>query len=384
MGIQQKVREMRNVTVAGVGALMAAALAVSGCAGSSLRAQETAQIGMLAPLTSGVPGAARAAAQGATMAAEEINAAGGLAGASVTLTIEDDRGSVDEAGRKFEQLTSRKVLAIIGPLTDATATAVAPLAERAGVVLVSPGATGTIPYSGSSVFRTSLAAQAQARVLADFLVQTKRARRVSVIHEGNDYGTLVALAFTQRVRELRGEVVGTRLYRDGDTNFERHATGVVADGAEAVFIAGYPDEGALILTALRVRGVQMPIAGSDALYSSDLLAWAKEAADGIYLPAPFVASEPIPAVVNFVGRYRRRYNNETPDHYAAQAYDAMKIIASVVRRSGRTPAAVRSALQGLRRFPGVTGEISFDRFGIPERPVAIATVRAGQFALVRR
>ncbi len=367
-----------------IGTVLIAALMASGCAGASLRAQETVSIGMMVPLTSGVPAAARTAVQGATLAVEELNAAGGLSGASITLAVEDDRGSIDEAVRKFDQLTGRKVVAIIGPLTDAAAAAVAPLAEHAGVVLISPGATGTIPYSGSSVFRTSLGAQAQARALADFLVQTKRARRVSVIHEGNDYGTLVALAFTQRVRELGREVVGTRLYRDGDTNFERHATGVVADGADAVFIAGYPDEGALILAALRSRGVQVPIAGSDALYSADLLEWAKGAADGIYLPAAFVAGEPLPAVQDFVGRYRRRYNSETPDHYAAQAYDAMKILASVIRRSGRNPAAVRSGLQGVRRFPGVTGEISFDRFGIPDRPVAIATVHAGQFALVRR
>jgi branched-chain amino acid transport system substrate-binding protein len=114
------------------------------------------------------------------------------------------------------------------------------------------------------------------------------------------------------------------------------------------------------------------------------VSWAKEAAEGIFLPAAFVASEPIPVVQDFVGKYRRRNNNETPDHYAAQAYDAVKLIASVVRRGGRTPAALRSGLQGVRRFPGVTGEITFDRFGVPERPVAIATVHAGRFTLVRR
>jgi branched-chain amino acid transport system substrate-binding protein len=341
-------------------------------------------VGALLPLTSGVSGAARSAQLGATQAVDEINAAGGVSGSTITLVVEDDRGSTDEAQRKFDALVGRKVVAIIGPLTDATASAVAPLAERTGTVLISPGATGTIPYAGSAIFRTSLGAESQARVLADFLIQTRGARRISVIHEGNDYGTLVALAFGRRVRELGGEIVGSRIYHDGDTNFERHATGVVADRAEAVFIAGYPDEGALILAALRSRGVQVPVAGSDALYSTDLVSWAKEAAEGIFLPAAFVASEPIPVVQDFVGKYRRRNNNETPDHYAAQAYDAVKLIASVVRRGGRTPAALRSGLQGVRRFPGVTGEITFDRFGVPERPVAIATVHAGRFTLVRR
>jgi branched-chain amino acid transport system substrate-binding protein len=359
-------------------------LLASGCGRSSLRAQEAITVGMLAPLTSGVPGAARAAVQGATLAVEEINGAGGLGGASVTLAVEDDRGSVDEVARKFDRLMQRKVLAIIGPLTDATATAVAPLAERTGMAVISPGATGTIPYAGSAVFRTSLGAQAQARILAEFLVQVRKARRIAAIHERNDYGTLITMAFTQRLRELGAEVVGSRLYKDGDTHFERHATGVVGDGAQAVFIAGYPDEGALILTALRERGVGVPIAGADALFSPDLLEWAPQAAEGLYLPAPFVATEPLPAVQEFVGRYRKRYNNETPDHFAAQAYDATKILASAIRRGGRTAAAVRSALQGLRRYPGVTGEITFDRFGTPDRPVSIVQVQKGQFVVVQR
>lgn len=374
---------MRTLPVMTMAIAAVAALFAAGCGSPSLRAQEAVSIGMLVPLTSGVPGAARAAVQGAMLAAEEINGGGGAGGATMTLVVQDDHGNAEEAMRLFDGLLGRKVVAVVGPLTDATAAAVAPLAERAGVAVISPGATGTIPYAGSSVFRTSLPAQAQARALADYLVGTKRARRITVVHEGNDYGTLVAMAFTQRVRELRGEIVGTRLYRDGGRDFSRHANGVIADGADAVFIAGYPDEGALILAALKARGSEVPVVGSDALYSPDLIQWAKEAAEGVYLPAAFVASESIPSVQEFVGKYRRKYNNELPDHYAAQAYDAVKILTSAVRRN-RNPAAIRTALQGLRRFPGATGEITFDRWGAPDRPVAIAHVKAGQFVLVRR
>ena len=363
----------------GVLRVVALAAVAAGCGGVPLRAQETVAVGVLAPLTSGVPAAARAAVQGATLAAEEAR---GGTGAAVALIVLDDRGSAELATRLFAELLDRQVVAVVGPLTDLTTAAVAPQAERAGVPLVSPGATGTMPYAGSSVFRTSLPAPAQARALAEHLIGAG-ARRISVIHEGNDYGALVAMAFAQRVRALGGEIVGTRLYRDGERDFTRHAAGVMADGAEAVLIAGYPDEGAQIITALRQSGVQVPVAGSDALYSADLVAWAGAAAEGVIVPAPFVASEPIPAVQEFVGKYRRRYD-ETPDHYAAQAYDAMKIVTFAIRRGGRSPKAVRAALQGLRRFPGATGEITFDRWGAPERAVALARVQNGRFELLRR
>ncbi len=369
---------MANRTISALMLIYLALIAV-GCAGGA-RAQDGAvAIGVLAPLTSGVPGAARAVVQGAQMAAQELNAS--AAGGGVTLFVEDDRGSAEHALRLFDDLRAKKVVAIVGPLTDATAAALAPAAERTGTVLITPGATGTIPYSGSAVFRTSLPAQAQARVLAEYLVAGKRPRIV-IIHEGNDYGTLVAMAFAQRVRELGGDIVGTRLYRDGATDFARHANGVVADGAHAVFIAGYPDEGVHIVAALKARGIDVPVAGSDALYSPDVLAWPSEVSTGLLVPAPFVASESIPSVQQFVSKYRRAYN-ETPDHYAAQGYDAVRIIASVARRN-RTPEAVRGALQALRRFPGATGEISFDRWGAPDRSVAVAIVKDRQFVVVRR
>jgi branched-chain amino acid transport system substrate-binding protein len=373
---------MWNHSRLAIGLTIVLAATAAGCGAPALQIQEPVKIGVLAPLNSGVAAAARATVQGATLAIDELNGSRG-AGAPITLVVQDDRGNVEEAARQFEGLVAQRVAAIVGPLTDATAIAVAPLAERAGVALVSPGATGTIPYAGSSFFRTALPAESQARALAEFAIQTKRARRVSIIQDGNEYGTLVALAFSQRVRAMRGEIVGTRLYKDGQTDFSRHANGVVADGADAVLIAGYPDEGALILAALKNRGARLTVLGSDALYSTDLLTWARGATDDLYLPAPFVASEPLPAVQDFVARYRRKFN-ETPDHFAAQGYDAVKMIVSAIRQSGSTPAAVRAALQGMRRFPGVTGEISLDRWGAPTRPVGIARVRIGQFELVRR
>lgn len=372
---------MNTVTV-GAAALIFAALATSAC-GPALRAQESVTIGVLAPLNSGVPAAAKSVVQGASLAVDELNAAAGASGTSITLAVQDDRGTAEEAARQFDYLVSQKAIAVVGPVTDATALAVAPMAERAGVPLVSPGATGTIPYSGSSFFRTSLSAGAQARRLADFLVGTRQARRLAIIHDSNEYGTMVALAFAERIKALGASVVGTRLYHDGDTDFTRHVTGVIADGADAVFVAGYPDEGALIVAALKGRGVGVPIVGSDALYSSDLVAWAKVYAEDVLLPAPFVASDPLPVVQEFVSKYRKRFN-EPPDHFAAQSYDAVKMLASTMRRGARTSAAIRTALQGLRKFPGVTGEITLDRWGTPARPVAIARVHQGQFEIVQR
>ncbi len=371
---------MGDVRSLAIAALIVAAVAASGCGGPVLRAQESVTFGVLLPFSSGMPGAARAALRGAQLAAAESTGAGA---AHIVLMVEDDRGIPEVAATLFGRLMEQQVVAVIGPLTDQTAIAVAPVAERAGVPIITPGATGAIPYAGSTVFRTSLPAQAQAHALADFAVRIRGARSVSMIHQGDDYGAAVALAFAQRLRDLGGDIVGTRLYRDGETDFTRHASGVTADEADAVLIVGYADEGVRVLRALREHGFAGLVLGSDALYSSDLLEWGAEDAEGMFLPAAFVASQPLPAVADFVGRFRSKYR-QTPDHFAAQGYDAAKILAFAVRRGGRTPEAIRAALQGLRGFPGATGEITFGRWGGPDRPVAIAQVAGGAFEVVRR
>lgn len=359
-------------------ALLALALTAA-CAGRG-SAGTTVRVGVIVPLTSGVPGAARSAVQGAQLAADEVNADRG-AGRRLVLTVVDDRGVPEEATRLFAEFAAQEVVAVVGPLTDPTTIAAAPAAERHRLVLISPGATGQLPYGGHYVFRTALPARTQAQAVAAHLVERLGLRRIAIVHDSNDYGTTAALTFADAVRRRGGQITSLRLYRDGDRDFTRHARGPVEEGAQAVFLAGYPDEGAQVLRALRAVAPRLVVAGSDALYSPDTLAWAGEAAAGLYVPAGFAPDVPLPLVRDFVARYRERFG-QAPDQFAAQAYDAVRLVAFAVRRGGPDRVRVREAVAGVRRFPGVTGELAFDRWGDPVRDVIITRVEGGRFSTV--
>src|SRR3989304_1347981 len=95
----------------------------------------------------------------------------------------------------------------------------APAAERRRVVLITPGATAPLPYGGHYVFRTALPARTQAQALAAYLVEQLRVRRVAVVHDSNDYGTMVALAFEGAARAKGATITGRRLFRDGEQDF---------------------------------------------------------------------------------------------------------------------------------------------------------------------
>ncbi len=340
-------------------------------------------VGLIVPLTSGVPAAARSVVEGAELAAEEVNAAGGVQSRRLTLATVDDHGVPEDAVRLFEQLAGQGVVGVVGPVTDAPTIAASAAAERLKVVLISPGATAVLPYGGHFVFRTALPAKTQAQALARYLTGDLRIQRIAIIHDSNEYGTSVAMAFAQAATARGATITSQRLYRDGDKDFTRHVKGTLEERAQLIFLAGYPDEGALVLRQFRSAGSTLTLAGSDALYSTDIPAWAGEAAEGLYVPAGFVPDTRLPVVRTFVTKYRTKYGRE-PSQYAAQAYDAVRLLVAVLRRAGDQRAKIRDGIAGLNRFPGVTGDLSFDRWGDPVRDVTIARLKGGTFAAVQR
>lgn len=359
---------------------LVALLLLTACTQRLTTAGATISLGVIAPLTSGLPAAARSVVEGAELAVAEINAERGIQGRHLALVVSDDRGIPEEAARLVGELAS-KVVAVIGPVTDATTIAAAPVAERSRLVIISPGATAPLPYGGHFVFRTSLPARTQAQGMAAYLVDRLRVRRVAIAHDSNEYGSMVALAFEEAVRAREATVTSRRLYRDGDVDFRRHIEGAIAERAQALYLAGYPDEGALLLRQARAATRGLLIVGSDALYSDDTTAWAGAAANDLHVPAGFVPETPLPLVRAFVAAYRDRFGR-APDQFAAQAYDAVRVVAFALRRAGTDPQKIRDVIATIKRYPGATGEISFDRWGDPERAVIITRVRGGRFVPV--
>ncbi len=356
---------------------------LAACSQPASQASTPIRIGLIASLTSGVAGAARSVVEGAELAVMEINGDGGIHGRKLALVTVDDRGMPEEAARLVGHLAGMEVVAIIGPVTDASAIAAAPAAARVRVVLITPGATAILPYGGHVVFRTALPARTQASAIARHLVERLRVRRIAVVHDSNDYGTMVVFAFEEAARALGATITSRRLFRDGDRDFTRHVQGVVTERAQALFLAGYPDEAALLIRQARAASRGLVIAGSDALYSEDTSTWAGAAANDLVVPAGFVPDTPLPIVRGFVTRYREQYGR-APDQFAAQAYDGVRVLAFAVRRAGVDRAKIRDIIATLKRFPGVTGELSFDRWGDPVRDVIVTKIKGGVFTLVGR
>ncbi len=356
---------------------------VVGCGGAG--GVSRVELALILPLTSGVAEAAASAQRGAQLAVEEVNAEGRI---RLDLGVGDDRGSQERAGVLFAEAAAKpRLAAVIGGFTDTVAIALSPLAARAQVPLVSPGATGEIPYAGSFFFRTALPAAVQGRALAAFAVRAGL-RRVSVMYDSNEYGTAVALAFTSAFTGLNGTVTGQRLFRDETQDFGRFLRGAREENAQAVLFAGYPDEGRVFLTQLVQAGLRLPVLAPDALASPEVVRGLGKAAEGLVVASAFFPESSLPAVRAFVRAYRTKYGVD-PDAFAAQAYDAVKIVVFALRRT-RLPTTgpldrigIRDAIAGIQDYPGVTGTIRFDRFGTVVREALVLRVEGSRFGIAR-
>ncbi len=361
-------------------AVLTVALVFAACSRGPLQSLTDApiKIGVIAPVTSGVAANARSVVEGAQLAVDEANADKGIRGRRLSVVIMDDHGVPDEAAKHLEQLAGEGAVAVVGPVTDEATIAAAGVAARLKIVLLSPGATATLPYGGHFVFRTALPARMQAAAMAEFLAESLNLRRIAVSHDSNEYGTMVAQAFEEGLVARGIALTNRRLYRDGETDFARHVRGALAEQAQALFVAGYPDEAVLLLRQVRAVSTTLVVAGSDALYSQDILDGAGAFAEGFYVPTGFIADVRLPVVRTFVSGYEKKYGR-APDQFAAQAYDAVRVIVHAVRRSGPDRQAVRDTIATLKRFPGATGDIGFDRWGNPAREIVIARVKGGAF-----
>ena len=202
-----------------------------------------------------------------------------------------------------------------------------------------PGATAPLPYGGHYVFRVALPARRQAEALAAYLVRGAGLRRIAVIHSSGEYGTLLAAAFEEAVRAQGGAVTSRRLYRDGQRDFGRHVRGVLEDVPQALFIAGYPEDGARLVRALRAAAPHLVIVGGDTFHSQEFLALAGVAAEGVYAPAAFVR----------LGPYRaRRWSTQLLD--VVRGRDAGPACACLAARPSR-PGPTCTSRWSTRRSP---------------------------------
>lgn len=321
--------------------------------------------------------------QGARLAVEEINRAGGVRGRLLELVVRDDAGENQQAIEVAGELRAiSSIAAVIGHLNSGP-TIVAGKVYNAGddpVVAISPSASSPqVTGIGPWMYRVCPTDDEHGGAIARYLTRNLRLRRVAAIYLNDAYGRGVFNAFRTEFEQQEGAVITPYAVLPGaDASLiAEHVASL--SRAEAIVLATDRTTALPLLRALRARGVALPILGGDGLTGIE----AEGAiAEGVFVSAAYLAQRPGESNSAFVRAYGTAYAGAFPDHRAAGAYDVVHLLAKVIGEVGTGRDRIRTALDrvtGQSAFEGVTGSIKFDLNGDAEaKSVLVGVIRAGR------
>jgi branched-chain amino acid transport system substrate-binding protein len=348
-------------------------------------AGDTIKIGFLGALTGDVAMFGKPTLVGMKMAADEINAAGGINGKKIEIVEADNRGDKQEGASVTQKLITRdNVVAIVGDPTTGITKVAAPIAQKAGVVLLSAGATGPgVVENGDFIYRDTLLDSVAIPACIDFFAKDMGYKKVAVItSDNNDYSVGLSQTFRDAAKSKGIEIVSEEKVKDGDKDFSAQVTNIKAKKPDVIFFSGYYTEGALIMKEARKQGLKANMFGGDGLFSPKLIELGGPAVEGTMSALGFSPEQASPVTAKFVEAFKAKFNSE-PGLFDAQGYDAIMLLADAMKRANSAdPKVFKDALAKTKNFEGVSGTISMQANREPiKSPLALLEVKGGKFVL---
>jgi len=326
---------------------------------------------------------------GIMMAADEVNAAGGINGRKIKVLSEDDQSKQEEAANAVTKLISQNnVLAIIGEVASSASIAAAPICQSNKVPMITPSSTNDeVTRKGDYIFRICFTDSYQGEYQAVFADQWAAAngkpKTVAMLTDvKSDYSQGLAKVFTAKFGTLGGKIVGTQSYANGDSDFRSQLTAIKGTNPSLLYVPGYYTDIGQIAIQARDLGITAPLLGGDGWESPKLIEIGGKALEGCFYTNHYFYADPSPVVSSFVQKYKERYG-QIPDALAALGYDAMKTLADSMKRAAKLDGpSLRDAIGQTKGLVGVTGTINIG----PERnamgkKLVIEEIKNGQLTL---
>jgi branched-chain amino acid transport system substrate-binding protein len=304
--------------------------------------------------------------KGFELAVGEINVGGGINGDKIDLVIEDEQGKKEEAINVFKKLIFQdKVLMLFGPTLSNSAQASDPVAQAARVVVFGTSNTADgITSIGNYVFRNSVTEADILPVTLKIAAQKTGLKKVAVLYGNDDIFTKSGYDnFVKALQVLKIPVTTAETFAKGDVDFKPQLTKIKASNSDAVVLSALVAEGGPIMVQARQLGIALPFIGGNGMNSPRVFELAKDNSDNLWVGSPWSVENPAPENKRFIAAYQKAYG-ALPDQFAAQAYDAIYIVAQALKKSRVTGKlevdrkALRDSLPSTQ-WTGATGPFKF-------------------------
>ncbi len=365
--------------------LAAAAVGLSGCGesgGAGTKAAEgakVAKIGFLNGVSGSVASYGLAEKEGFDLAVEEVNREGKI---HFDVEMVDTKGNVQQCVSAAQKMIADKKVLVVGPLISGEYKAVGPLFQQAKIPLLGAATTaeGLIEI-GDYMFRNCVP---ESQNIPQTVQKTHKLlgyKTVAVLYSNNNEHQVSAYKTFVKALEAEGvAIVETETFADKDTDFSAQLTKIQAANPDAVVVAGYYQEGGLILKKMREMGMNQPVLGDNGFVSPELVKIAGAAADNVYVSSMWSADRASQATKDFVKHFKEKYHHD-PDNFAACAYVSVKLAAKAMEDAGTTTDAkkIRDALANVKNFESAVGPMNFNNSGDPEVDLVLLKVEGGQY-----
>jgi branched-chain amino acid transport system substrate-binding protein len=333
---------------------------------------------------------------GARMAIDEANAAGGYGGKPFRLVTHNDYDNwqMSKAGTTgvardsaiwgaasndaVRMIYDDKVWAMFGSISSESTHIALRLTLKAETPLVNSASTDpTIPETAVPWYFTDIQDdREQSYTLARHIYTELGFKRVAILRVNDRYGRFGVPKFRDASRRLGHPVVIEQKFMRGDSDFRRQLQVIEDSRVDAIVVWTDIGPTAAILQQMQELGMKQRVFGSHRTIGDELIKLAGPAAEGFEAVFPYDPSRTDPRWIEFNARYEALYH-EKPDQFAALAYDQMQILLEAICHAGLNKGRIRDALTGITSYAGVTGEMLFDPNCKNITPLFLAHVHNG-------
>ena len=347
-----------------------AVTALTGCgsnsSSSSKKDADKYYIGGIGPTTGATAIYGTAVKNGAQIAVDEINAAGGINGKQIEYRFEDDQNDAEKAVNAYNTLKDWGMQMLVGTTTTAPCIAVAGKTASDNVFQITPSASSpSVLSSGNgNVFQVCFTDPNQGVASAQYIAENKLATKIGIIYDSSDvYSSGIEEKFEAEAKTQGLNIVSKAAFTaDSKTDFGTQLQKAKDAGADLLFLPIYYQEASIILKQADTMGYKPKFFGVDGMDGILTVEnFDTKLAEDVMLLTPFAADAKDKTVQNFVKTYKEKYE-DTPNQFAADSYDAVYALKAAIEESKATTDMSASdmcdALKGAMtkiKMQGLTG-----------------------------
>ena len=343
------------------------------------------KIGFVGGLTGRVAGLGISGRDGALLAVEEVNAAGGINGRNVVLVVKDDKQDPTAAKQGVAELIKEDVVAIIGHMTSSMTAVTLPLVNQAEKLMISPTSKSDL-FSGKDdyLLRVTAPSSFNARKIAELACQEMGLKRFAVVYDLNNAAFTESWAnqFRKDFEACGGNIAVAKGFHSGtaDLSFFNLVTEISVIKPDALLVLASALDAALIMQQLKKVGLSIPVFASEWSFTSDILNYGGRAVEGLISFHSFNSSSQRTIYIEHKAKFIQRFGYE-PSFASVLSYDATKLLLYGLEQNPN-PAEIKQTLLGIGTFPALQADITFDKYGDVTRKLFHTVISDGQFKVV--